>query len=56
MSMKEVRLFLCLAAIGTTYRPKEMKGQKCAGMIIEENESEFWAVGYNTDIRLCRKK
>ena len=25
-------------------------------MIIEENESEFWAVGYNTDIRLLPKK
>ena len=30
-----------------TYRPKGNERPGCAGMIIEENESEFWAVGYN---------
>lgn len=39
-----------------TYRPKGNERPGCAGMIIEENESEFWAVGYNTDIRLLPKK
>lgn len=43
-------------ALELTYKPQGNGRPGCSGIIIEPHEGEFWAIGYNTDIKLLSKK